>query len=188
MPAELPVHVNREELHSLDVQPSFEADGSFDVRLLNHGESIHVHLHLDDGLSRVASIDATNHYVEGESARVVRVDVNEDALDSEEIRGKLKVVSAYGAQTRWIDVALSEPDEDEGAVRVDESLARPPADETDGEPSILARPELAVLALGFVALVVALVAALTIGDTVLIVGSLVVLGGVLVALFVLTHE
>lgn len=182
------MHVNRESLHSIDVQPSFEAHGPFDVRLVNHGESLHVHLHLDDGLSRVASIDAANHYVEGASARAVRVDVDEDALEAEPIRGKIKVASAYGAETRWIDVALSEPAPEETSVQVDESLAKPrsPPEEPGAAP--LRRPELAVLALGFLALVVALVVALTIRDTLLLVGSLVVLGGVLVAMFFLSRD
>lgn len=187
MPADLPVHVNRETLHSLDVQPSFEAHGPFDVRLVNHGESVHVHVHLGDGLSRIASIDAANHFVEGESTRVVRVDVEDEALGSEPIRGKLKVASAYGAQTRWIDVELSEPTPDETPVEVDESLAKPSPVEDASGSSPLRRPEVAVLALGFVALVVAIAAALVADDTFLQVGSLVVLGGVLVAMFFLSR-
>lgn len=186
MPSDLPVHVNRGQLHSLDVQPSFEGHGPFDVRLVNHGESLHVHVHLDDGLSRVAAIDAANHYVEQDSTRVVRVDVNEDALGEEPIRGKLKVASAYGAETRWIDVELTEPTPEETPVQVDESLAKPrPEPERSPSPTLL-RPEVGVIALGFLALVVALGVALTVGNTPpLLVGALVVLGGVLVALFFL---
>lgn len=187
MPAELPVHINRDELHSLDVQPSFEADGPFDVRLVNHGEALHVHLHLDDGLSRVARIDAANHYVEGESERFVRVDVDEEALGSQPIRGKIKVASAYGAKTRWIDVSLAEPEDDDGAVAVDESLSTPPTTTEPTEASPLARPEVPVLALGGVALLVALLAALYLQDTLVLVGSLVVLAGVIVALYLLSR-
>lgn len=187
MPAELPVHVNRESLHSIDVQPSFEAHGPFDVRLVNYGESVHVHLHLDDGLSRVAAIDAPNHYVEAESARVVRVSVDEDALDTTPVRGKIKVASAYGAETRWIDVSLSEPTPSESTVQIDESLATPRSSADEPAPSLLQRPELAVLALGFVALLVALGAALVVQNPLLQVSSLVVLGGVLVAMFFLTR-
>jgi hypothetical protein len=181
------VHVNRDELHAVDVQPSFDAHEAFDVRLVNHGESLHLHLHLDDGLSRVARIDASNHYVEGDSERVVRVEVDDSALGSEPIRGKLKIASAYGAETRWVDVTLTEPEEADESVRVDESLSRPkPAEPTD-EPSTLARPEVPVLALGAVALLAALVAAIVLEDTLVLVGSLIVLAGVLVALFFLTR-
>ena len=188
MPAELPVHVNRDELHSLEVPPSFEADGPFDVRLVNHGESLHVHVHLDDGLSRVAHIDAANHYVERDSERFVRIDVDEAALGQEPIRGKIKVASAYGAETRWIDVQLAEPEEDDESVQVDESLATPATPAQETEPSLLARPELPVLALGGLALLVALLAAVVLRDVLVLVGSLIVLGGVLVALYFLSQE
>ncbi|MHB9286661.1 hypothetical protein ACKVMT_06430 [Halobacteriales archaeon Cl-PHB] len=186
MSDQLPVHVNREELHALEVPASFEAHDSFDVALVNHGESLHVHVHLDDALSQVASIDATNHYVERESTRAVRVTVDEAALAHlGDVHGKIKVASAYGAQTRWIDVDLSEYEEEDDAVQVDESLAQPqPTPEEPGTP-LLQRPELPVLALGGLALVVALLAAVLINNTFVLVGSLVVLAGVLVALYFL---
>jgi len=69
----LVVHVNRDELHGLAVPDSFEAGESFDVVLVNHGESTHVHLHLDDALSEQAALEAPNHHVEGGSERRVRV-------------------------------------------------------------------------------------------------------------------
>jgi hypothetical protein len=181
------VHVNRDELHAVDVQPSFEAHDSFDVRLVNHGESLHVHLHLDDGLSRVARIDASNHHVQGGAERVVRVEVDESALGSEPIRGKIKVASAYGAETRWVDVTLDEPDVTDESVRVDESLSKPKPTEPADEPSALARPEMSVLALGAVALLAALLAAVVLEDMLVLVGSLIVLAGVLVALYFLTR-
>lgn len=187
MPADLPVHVNRDELHSLEIQPSLEAHGSFDVRLVNHGESVHVHLHLDDGLSQVASIDASNHYVEGETARAVRVAVDEAALGEDPLRGKLKVAVGYGAETRWIDVELAEPTDDDTEVTVDESLTTPPPTTEEPEPSVLQRPEVPVLALGVVALAVALVAALVLNETIVLVGALVVLAGVVVALYFLSR-
>ena len=81
MTDELPVHISREELHTLEVPGSFQATGPFDVRLINHGESLHIHLHLDDPLSNVAAIDAGNHYVERDSQRYVHVDVDTDRLD-----------------------------------------------------------------------------------------------------------
>jgi hypothetical protein len=187
VPAELPVHVNRDELHSLEVPPSFEAEGPFDVRLVNHGESLHVHIHLDDGLSRVAHLDAANHYVERDSERFVRVDVDETALGREPIRGKIKVASAYGAQTRWIDVELAESEEEDEAVRVDDSLATPATPVEEVEPPLLARPELPVLALGGVALLVALFTAVFFRNVLVLVGSLIVLAGVLLALYFLSR-
>lgn len=187
MTDELPVHISREELHTLEVPASFEAMGSFDVRLVNHGESLHVHVHLDDPLSEVAAIDAGNHYVEGETERRVRVTVDESRLGEEPLLGKLKVASAYGAQTRWIDVELSEPDPEAESVRVDESLAQPQTTVDESEP-IIENPAALVLGLGFVAVLVAIVAAVSIADPFVAGGALVVIGGVLVALFFLLQE
>ncbi|MEF8787243.1 MAG: hypothetical protein V5A45_15035 [Haloarculaceae archaeon] len=189
MPDELPVHVSRQDLHALEVPASFEASRSFDVVLVNHGESLHVHLHLDDALSDVATMDASNHYVEGESQRAVRVTVDTDRLPDDGIFGRLKVASAYGAETRWIDVELEPPVEERKTVEVDESLAQPQPRETESETETsLARPELPVLVLGGVALLVAALTALIIGDLLVTLGSLVVLAGVLVATYFLLVE
>ncbi len=182
---ELPVHVNRQEIHSLEVPATFEADGSFDLVMINHGESSHLHLHLDDELSEVARIEATNHYVEGDSRRAVRFHVNEEALTADPIRGRLKVASGYGAKTRWIDVELVSPEESGGSVRVDESLGQPQPREQSTTNAPLGRPEMPVIGLGLVALLVAVIAALFINNTVVLLGALAVVGGVLVALYFL---
>lgn len=184
MPDTLPVHLSREELHSLEVPPSFETTGSFDVRLVNHGESLHVHLHLDDPLSEVARLDAGNHYVEGDSERYVRVDVDTARLDGDHL-GKLKIASAYGAETRWIDITLSELDPDANTVEVDESLATPQPRADDG-PTI--PPLLQVVAVGGVALLVFAVAATIFEGTMVYLGALVLAGGVLTASFFLLRD
>ncbi|MFB6182984.1 MAG: hypothetical protein ABEI96_00375 [Haloarculaceae archaeon] len=186
MPDTLPVHVNREKLHSLEVPAAFETTGTFDVALENHGEALHVHLHLDDALSEVASIDASNHYVDAESSRIVTVSVDGDA--SRPVRGKLKVVSAYGAETRYVDVDVAEPPERREEVEVDESLSEPPpaTDAPSEQPSsLLTNPEVLVLALGVVAVAVAAISALVVQSQAVLIGSLVVLGAVLVALYLL---
>lgn len=184
----LTVHLNREELHAVEVPPSFETTGSFDVELVNHGASIHAHLHLDDALSEVAAIDAANHFVDGESRRAVRVTVN----GATAVDGKLKVASAYGAQTRYVDVHVIEPEEDEQTVEVDESLSRPqprdrPAQDQSGSAlaALAENPELVVLVLGVLAVGVAAAAALVVDSTLVLAGALVVLLGVLVAMYVL---
>jgi len=181
----LPVHVNRAELHALEVPDSFEASDSFDLRLVNHGQSVHVHLHLDDALSEVATVDASNHFVDGQSERALRVHVNGDGT----ARGRLKIASAYGAETRYIDIEIVEPEKSEEAVTVDDSLSQPqprPTD-TDSEPlgGVSDSPELGVLGLGVLAVVVAAVAALIIDSTIVLVGALAVLVGVLVAMYLL---
>lgn len=181
----LPVHISREKLHSLEVPASVEVEESFDVRLINHGEPLHVHLHLDDLLSQVASLDAGNHYVEGESERRVRVDVDPDGLGEETLHGKIKVATAYGAETRWVDVDVSEPDPESGSVQVDESLSNPQPVEEPGEP-VVDRQQLAVMGLGVLALVIAAVSALVLQASVVTVGAVLVLGGVVLAVGLLS--
>lgn len=187
MPDELPVHVSREELHAIEVPPTIEVEGSFDVRLINHGESLHVHVHLDDALSDVASIGAGNHYVAGSSQRNVRIDVNLDAVGEEATLGKIKLVSAYGAQTRWVDVEVLPPDDTDSSVEVDEELARPQPREPE-QPKPFDQPEILVLALAAVVLLVAALTALLVENTLVLVGSLLVLAGVLAALYFLLGD
>jgi hypothetical protein len=188
VPDTLPVHVNRDSLHDVAVPNSFEATGPFTIELTNHGEPLHVHLHLDDTLSQVAKLEAGNHYVEAETTRQVRV----EAAPNGSIRGKLKVVAAYGATTRYVDVIVSEPEEAEESVTVDESLNKPqPKPESgsggaeSGEEGLPLTPEAGVVALGVVALFVAAFAVLVLDSTVVVLGALAVLAGVLVAVYLL---
>lgn len=185
MPDELPIHISREELHAVEVPDGFETEGSFDVRLVNHGNSLHVHLHLDDRLSESARMDATNHYVEGDSERVVRVDVAGDR--GEAVLGKLKVVSAYGAQTRWVDIEILTAEDDTDEVRVDESLGKPsPAPEPEtGGLRLGDRPELLVGAFSLLAVAIAGVSVVVSGSLVVTAGALAVFGGVAVAALLL---
>jgi hypothetical protein len=181
VPDELPIHISREELHGVEAPAGFETEGSFDIRLVNHGNSLHVHLHLDDRLSEVARMDATNHYVEGNSERVVRVEVAGNR--TEDVLGKLKVVSAYGAQTRWVDVEVPTPDEEGGEVRVDESLGRPSPepDSGTGGREFGDRPELLVGVVGLLAVAIAAVSVAVSGSLMVALGALAVVGGVAVA-------
>ncbi|MBX0324586.1 hypothetical protein EGH21_16275 [Halomicroarcula sp. F13] len=180
MPDSLPVHVNREELHGLEVPATFETSESFDVRLVNHGESTHVHLHLDDALSSLASIEAPNHHVERDSERRVRVTLTRDGA----VRGKLKVVTAYGATTRYVDVVVTEPDRSDDPVEVDEDLAKPQPKPDPGSDSVLADvPDLPVLAVGGVALLAAVTAAFFVQNVVVLLAALVVVVGVLATVY-----
>ena len=183
MPDELPIHISREELHAVEAPAGFETDGSFDVRLVNHGNSLHVHLHLDDRLSTVAGMEATNHYVESDSERVVRVEVTGDR--EEDVFGKLKVVSAYGAQTRWVDVDVVVPREHDREVQVDESLGKPSPDPNPETAVFRDRPELLVGAFGLLAVAVAGVSVVASGSLMVMLGALAVFGGVAVAALLL---
>jgi hypothetical protein len=116
------VAVNRTGVRSLEVPGSVTVDRSFTVDLRNHGEACHVHLHLDDALSRVARLGTANHHVPGGSRRPVPIHVSEP--DSHEpVQGRLKVAIGYGQETRFVDVTV---DVDE-PVDIDPDLATPSA-------------------------------------------------------------
>ncbi|WP_436930448.1 DUF7524 family protein [Halosimplex halobium] len=181
----LPVHVNRDSLHALEVPDAFETDGSFDIGVVNHGGSVHVHLHLDDDLSEIAALEASNHFVDGESRRAVHVGVE----GAGEATGTLKIASAYGAETRYVTVRITEPEEEESTVEVDESLSEPQPREPDegsdgGSVPVAASPQLAVLGLGVAALAVAAVLVVFVDDIVVVAGAVAVLVGVLVAVYI----
>lgn len=131
----LVVHVNRERLHSLDVPETFEVTGGFDVRLINHGEATHVHLHLDDSVSELASIDAPNHHLKQHSERRVGVTVSE----SGQARGNLKIVTGYGATTRYVALTVAEPTPVEQSVEVADELTKPQPIADDSDRPLLDR-------------------------------------------------
>jgi hypothetical protein len=182
VPDSLPVHLNRTDIHSLEVPTEFDATGSFDVQLHNHGEALHVHLHLDDSLSTVASLDATNHHVGAETDRLVRVTVDGDGP----VRGKLKVVTAYGAQTRYIDIHIPEGGTENEPVIVDEELSKPqPKPATTSDPGFEDLSPGPILAAGgFTALIAGLVALVLTESVLLAVGAVLAVTVVLGLLFV----
>jgi len=193
VPDRLPVHVNRKQIHSLEVPASFEADDSFVIAVKNHGEAGRVHVHLDGELAEIATVADNNYYVEAESTCEIPVSVH----DHREAFGKIKVVVGYGATTRWVDVELSEPDQG-GPVEVGEELAvsggeddgtvSTDLDESAGSAGLLAdQPVLPVVGLGVLAVALAVGAAAVLESTVVTVGAGVVVLAVLAAVaFALT--
>ncbi|WP_255196634.1 DUF7524 family protein [Halorarius litoreus] len=174
----LVAEINRQRLHSLEVPESFETGGSFVVELRNRGESTHVHLHLDDSLSAVARLEANNHYVRAEATRRVRIEV--DAPEDTEITGRLKVVTAYGAETRYVTVTVDNTPPN--SVQVDPELGKPkPRDEESSPLAGLDPALLGVGLLGIVAVVLAVGAVFAADGLNIILGVLAVLAGIVAA-------
>ncbi|RLM59382.1 hypothetical protein DVK02_01130 [Halobellus sp. Atlit-31R] len=97
------MELNRETVHAVEAPGGLTVTGPFHVYLQNHGGPVHVHLHLDDDLSRVARVDAVNHYVE--EGETIRIPVGV-AADRERVSGRLKIVSGYGAETAYVNVTV----------------------------------------------------------------------------------
>lgn len=150
----LAVAVNRDGLYTLAVPAEFEAAGPFAVELHNHGEAAHVHLNLDDRLSEVARLRATNHYVEADESRRIDIEARDpSAWPSDVVRGKLKVVVGHGRETHYVDVTLDRTAAAKQKVRVDPELSTPKQDATSETPAILRL--LPVVVLGSVAVLLA---------------------------------
>ena len=190
MPA-LTVDLNTEGLHDLSVPSGFLAHGRFRVLLRNHGEPVHVHLGLDETLSRVAAVEEANHFVDRESE--VTVDVTVRPIETA-VSGVLTVATAHGSKKKFVNVTI-EPKKartQASGVIVDEQLATPPARSGPAEPSLAERIENAVsrqfagissalIAFAIASILLVLVLSFYIGGTWVFLGALLVSIGAIVA-------
>lgn len=191
----LAVHLNREDLHSVELPATFASGDSFVVELDNHGEATHVHLRLDDALSEIASIPTSNHYVR--PGATVRVPIR--VSDEGPVTGLLTVATAYGSQTEAVEISI-EPAAGKNRVDIDESLiertddtvdagrtpspTQPTTGTTRGAPGGLDNSVL----LGGTALVILLgIALLFVEGIALYIGALAVLAGLAVAGYLLLY-
>lgn len=120
----LSVDLNRRSVHSIEVPERFETSDSFTIELTNHGEAAHVHINLDDELSKAIAIADGNHFIEAGRTRTIEASVDQR---SRPVSGRLKVVTGYGAEAGYVDVSLIPPTRqvEKSPVEVDERLAHP---------------------------------------------------------------
>lgn len=178
----LTVAINRDDVHAIAPETTrFETAGDFSVELDNGGQATHVHLHLDDELATVARIrDGNNHFVEAEKSVLVPVTVEDGRRP---VTGRMKLVTGYGAETRYVEVSVIEEEEPDTGVRVDESLGVKRAPEPAPTSPGISVGTVALVALALLALVLAGGVALLAGGPAVAVGAAVVLLAVIVALY-----
>lgn len=175
----LTVHLDRDDARGLAAPGSFTTRQPFDVVFENHGRGTRVHLHLDDGLARVASLADGNQFVPGESTERVRVDVTNV---EEAVTGTLTLSTDYGAKKEHVEVTVApylDSGVREGGVEVDERLAEPAQEakaEAETEFPSLSTAAFVALSLGALAVAIAVV--------IVVESPIVVFGAVLVALAV----
>lgn len=177
VPASLPVELNRDRTHEIRVVDSFETDGPFALDLVNEGQSVHVYVNLDDDLSRVATLDGGNRYVESGSTEHVPVSV--EPVD-EPVTGHLEIATGYGAETADVAVTVQPWEDRSSGVEVDEDLATPGQAETADETS--SGPSLPLLALVGVVVAVAVVVGYYAPRPPVLVGVGLIVGAALTAL------
>ncbi|WP_049981630.1 DUF7524 family protein [Halolamina rubra] len=180
MPA-LSVHLNRDRPRDIDAPASYVADGPFDVALENHGQGSHVHVKLDESLSRAARLREDSRYVEPEAT--ARIGVDAQPL-SEPVTGQLTVSAGYGAETATIELRI-EPSRAGGyGIDVDETLAKPQSEA--GIRDQLDAETLGLLTLAAVALLAAVGVSVVVQSAVVVAAAafvaLVALVGVVLAL------
>jgi hypothetical protein len=181
VPDTLAVEVNPDGMRTLSVPDRFETDRDFEIRLRNHAEGTHVYINLDDGLSTVAAIADTNHYVDANETKLVIVDVESGGSGA----GELTVATGHGSVSERVPVEIRSRTKEKEPVTVDESLSQPPARESSGgllsDDRVRALP---AVVLGVVAVVLAAGTVLGSGTTALVLAGLAVLSGLLAAGYV----
>ena len=176
----LTVELNRESPHDVSVASTFSTETRFTIELVNTGEPIHVHLHLDDTLSQVAALKTNNHFLGRKETVTVEIPVSPR---EEPTSGRLKIVTGHGSETAYTTVTVSPPATGTHRVAVDEKLSKPKPS-PDPEPSVLTvlsnrlsnQSALTVLFAVF-AILIALGIGLSIGEPLVLVGSLIVVIG-----------
>jgi hypothetical protein len=184
----LPVAINRDRLHSVEAPESFVTPDSFAIELENHGEAVHVHVHLDDALSEIASVEAINHHLRPGAVRRVPITVHET---DRPVTGRLKLAAAYGAETRFIEVSTGTERNAKPPVEVDAALGRSrrsgttsptrPANRGSSSGGLLAGLDAPALALGGAVVFIALVVLVAIDNAVFLIAVLLVLAGIVAA-------
>ena len=180
----LVVDVNPDGMHTLGVPAEFSASGNFDVRLQNHGEATHVHLKLDDDLSANATLEEGHHYVTKDDTQVIHVTVADGARGT----GVLEVTTGHGGTTGAVTVELGAARE-KPPVEIDESLAEPRArtEERQRDSDGLIDAELVpAVALGGVALLLAVSTLATGGTAAIVLGVLAAVSALGAAAYVYT--
>ncbi|MDQ2053565.1 hypothetical protein [Halobellus sp. H-GB7] len=133
MSESLQVELNGETVHAIDAPDAHTVSGPFHIYLRNAGGPVHVHIHLDDALSEVARIDAVNHYVEGEETIRIPVGV---AADREQVSGRLKIVSGYGAEMEYVNVVVEANSSGGSSGRRSPSSQRSPSSDDSARRSV----------------------------------------------------
>lgn len=181
MSSTLSVHLNRNGTRSVEPESfSLETEGSFSIRIVNHGTPAHVHLHLDDSLARIARLPNDNLFVEAGGEQLVRVNV---ADGQRPVKGQIEVVTGYGAERANVNVTVIDPAPETKEVAVDEQLSAR-QEHTEHEPKLA--DAVAPTAVAVVGVLLAVALAVLVNDALaLALGAIALVIGVAIAIYVL---
>jgi len=184
VPDTLSVHLSRTDLHAIESPSSFETTDSFDVEFRNHGRSSRVHCSVDDALAGIVRVPETNRMIDSDGAITMRIDV---APVDEPVTGELEIVTGYGAESTTVTLTVTPPEERSSVESFDDAYGSD-ADSADVDVFPLDRDERLILGLAVGAVLLAVIAAVLVSDPVVLLGTIAVIAGVVVAGFLLWQE
>lgn len=122
---ELTVYLNRDGLNTVETdKAAVKATRSVTVVLENHGKPTHVHIHMDDDLAMMGTIEDPNRFVPHGEWREVELQVTETAQGS----GRLEITAGYGQERETVEIEVEPPEDTE-----EPSSAGPDTIDTVGE-------------------------------------------------------
>lgn len=126
----LTVYLNREGLNTIETDKAeVRATERVDVVLENHGKPTHVHLHLDDDLATMGTVEESNWFVPTDEYREVSLYLSEGASGN----GRLEITTGYGQERSTVDVAVTPPEEESQDASTVSADPSEPRVETRGE-------------------------------------------------------
>ncbi len=104
----LTVYLNRDGLNTVETdQTAVRATRSINIVFENHGKPTHVHLHLDDDLATLGTIEEPHWFVPKGEWREADLKL----MDSAEGSGRLEITAGYGQEQSTVDIEV-EPSEE----------------------------------------------------------------------------
>lgn len=118
----LEIAVNRAHPNAVELPETFTSPRDFSFEIHNDGKPVHLHINCDDDLLAGLQLETGNHFIPRHSTYQIPVRIREDQRP---FHGKCKISIGYGAETKYVEIRVPEPERDE-RVTVDSSLTQPP--------------------------------------------------------------
>ncbi|MFB6086799.1 MAG: hypothetical protein ABEJ84_08380 [Halodesulfurarchaeum sp.] len=129
----LTVYLNRDGMNTVETdQTAVSATEAVDIALENHGKPTHVHLHLDDDLALLGSIEDPHWFVPAGERRELHLELT----PAGEGRGRLDIAAGYGQEQTSVEVEVEPVEDAAGTESIDVVGGPAPQDpiaESDGE-------------------------------------------------------
>lgn len=128
------VTLNRDGLNTVETDTkTVQAETSVDIILENHGKPSHVHLHPDDDLAVLGSVDASHLFVPEGEFREATLQLSPGATGE----GRLDITIGYGQARTRIDIVVTKAEEPSGKVDTKTSSTGKPNTMRDSDSTVV---------------------------------------------------